>query len=223
MQANKARTYRTSQNTTAPTAPVVRKYSPIVHRLPIPPRVKSSRLCETVNSASARAPVRGHTAHDHKQKSGGVAIDGCRSVEDACQYYGTKISKTAEQWGKKTVPRLQKSIDHINIQEQIRPCTPLLPTRLPDSAARRHAAMLSGPHEPSKNLKITSPSAAAPPHRVALLLAGTHLAPILAPCAGAGRGRWPLDSSKAADGIVAGTRPAALPKATSHSHIRPAS
>jgi hypothetical protein len=47
----------------------------------------------------------------------------------------------------------------------------LLPTRLPDSAARRHAAMLSGsgPHQPScpscepaENLKITSPTAAPP-------------------------------------------------------------
>jgi len=37
--------------------------------------------------------------------------------------------------------------------------------------------------------------------RVSLLLAGTHLAPILAP----GAGRSPLDSSKAADGIVANT------------------
>ena len=161
-----------------------------------------------MKSASSRASVRGHgpTAHDHKQK---------KSLWQLMAAVPSKMRAS-------TIME-RKSIDHINIQEQTRPCTPLLPTRLPDSAARRHAAMLSGPHEPSKNLKITSPSAAAPPHRVALLLAGTHLAPILAPCAGAGRGRWPLDSSKAADGIVAGTRPAALPKATSHSHIRPAS
>jgi len=75
-------------------------------------------------------------------------------------------------------------------------------TCLPDGATRRHAAVPSAPHERGcRENRQRIKDQPKCPRRVSLLLAGTHLAPILAP----GAGRSPLDSSKAADGIVANT------------------